>query len=65
MLAAQLKTAKLIYNIVDEDLSLERPAKRRVAYELHNECTCPVTQHRIQSNITWFQMKGLLSMARS
>ena len=47
MLAAQLKTAKLIYNIVDEDLSLKRPAKRRVAYELHDECMCPVIQHRI------------------
>jgi len=38
-LAAQFKTAKLIYNIADEDLSLERPAKK-MGVELHDECMC-------------------------
>ena len=45
MLAAQLKTVKLIYNIADENLSPERPTKKKVAYELHDECTCLVFQH--------------------
>jgi hypothetical protein len=36
--AAQLKTAKLIYNIAEEDLSLERPVKKKVAFELDDEC---------------------------
>jgi len=37
-LAAQLKTTKLIYNITNEDLSLERPVNKKVAFELHDEC---------------------------
>jgi hypothetical protein len=52
-LAAQLKNAKLIYNISDENLSLERPTRKKVALELHDECahhpciTCgtDLTQH--------------------
>ena len=38
-LAAQFKTAKLIYNITNNDLSLERPAQKRLGLELHDECT--------------------------
>lgn len=39
-LAAQFKTAKLIYNVTDEDLSLERPVQKKKGFELHDECTC-------------------------
>ena len=39
-LAAQLKTAKLIYNITDEDMSLEKPARKRPGLVLHDDCTC-------------------------
>ena len=37
-LAAQFKTTKLIYNITDEDLSLDEPAQK-VGLVLVNECT--------------------------
>lgn len=37
-LTAQFKTAKLIYNITDKDLSLERPT-RKTGLELRDECT--------------------------
>lgn len=37
-LANQFKMAKLIYNIVDEDLSLDRPTKKKPGFELHDEC---------------------------
>ena len=40
MLANQLKAAKLIYNVTNEDLSLEPPTAKKVAFELHDECTC-------------------------
>jgi hypothetical protein len=41
-LVAQLKNAKLIYNVADKDLSLERPTQKKVALELHDECAyCP------------------------
>ena len=36
-LAAQFKTAKLIYNITDEDLSLDAPVKKS-GFEPHGEC---------------------------
>lgn len=39
-LAAQLKTTQLIYNITDEDLSLDEPPKK-TGIELHSECTNP------------------------
>lgn len=39
-LANQFKTAKLIYNISDKDLSLDGPAKKKPGFELHDECTC-------------------------
>ena len=45
-LAAQLRMAKLIYNITDKDLLLERPAKK-VAYKLHDKCRCFIVQHQI------------------
>ena len=39
MLAAQLKTAMLVYNVASRDLSLERPKEKKVGYELSDECT--------------------------
>lgn len=38
-LAAQFKTTKLIYNIADEDLSLDGPAGKKVGLVLDDECT--------------------------
>ena len=38
-LAAQFKTTKLIYNITNEDLSLDGPAQKRVGLVLDDECT--------------------------
>jgi hypothetical protein len=38
-LAAQLKNIKLIYNLSDNDLSLDRPVKQRKGLTLHDECT--------------------------
>jgi len=38
LLASQLKMVKLIYNITNEDLSLERPVVKKVALELRDEC---------------------------
>ena len=40
MLAAQLKTVMMIYNITKTDLSLERPKKKKLGYELCDECMC-------------------------
>ena len=54
-LAAQFKIAKLIYNITDKDLSLERPAKK-MGVELHDECMhCPFTLLVINLMLTNFR----------
>ena len=65
-LANQFKTAKLIYNITDEDLSLDGPVKKKPGLELHDECTCsPPHDMRDRSNVLLVQTKELLSMATS
>lgn len=40
ILAAQSKNAKLIYNIANEDLSLDEPVKEKKGLHLDDECTC-------------------------
>lgn len=39
ILSAQLKTAKLIYNVTNKSLSLEKPVQKK-GIELHDECAC-------------------------
>ena len=39
-LATQFKTAKLIYNITEEDLSLDKPTNEKKGLHLEDECTC-------------------------
>ena len=55
-LANQFKMAKLIYNITDEYLSLDKPAKKKPGFELHDECMHSLCMtHKIYLTFTGFR----------